>query len=291
MRVLLVTNANSGSAGGIDPSAVLVDEGCEVTTVDIADAAAGRVPEPTGAGAFERVVVAGGDGSIGPAARIACDLDVPLGVVPAGTANDFARALGLPVDLEVACRLAARGTTLRDVDLAQVDGMPFVNVASIGLAPHAARHAGKLKSGLKSLAYPVGAAIAAVRSRPISIVASVDGEAFWSGRAWQVMLASTGAFGGWASTGRTRDGDGKLDLVIVPAQRATRRLAVDAAALVRGELADREGVHHARGSRLEVVLHRAPRIVVDGELVDVDDRHVVATVADRAVRVVVMADS
>lgn len=291
MRVLLVTNANSGSAGGIDPSAVLVDEGCEVTTVDIADAAAGRVPEPTGAGAFERVVVAGGDGSIGPAARIACDLDVPIGVVPAGTANDFARALGLPEDLEVACRLAASGQHLQNVDLADVDGMPFVNVASIGLAPHAAQHAGKLKAGLKSLAYPVGAAIAAVRSRPISIVASVDGEPFWSGRAWQVMLASTGAFGGWASTGRTRDGDGQLDLVIVPAQRATRRLAFDAAALVRGELAQRDGVHHARGSRLEVVLHRAPRIVVDGELVEVDDRRVVATVADRAVRVVVMTDS
>jgi diacylglycerol kinase family enzyme len=288
MHVLLVSNQQSGSADAIDPAAALREHDCVVTEVDIADAASWDARRATErAGSVERVVVAGGDGSVGCAARIALTLDVPLAVVPSGTANDFARAMELSDDHAVACELAARGTKLRDIDLADVDGTPFVNVASIGVAPTAAERAQSLKGVLKALAYPVGAAMAAASTRPVSIVAKVDDELVWTGKAWQAMVASTGAFGGWADTGTARHGDGALDLVIVPAGRGTRRLVFDAAALVRGELASRDGVHHARGAKIEVTLHRAPRIVVDGELIDVDDRHVLARVEPRPVRVVV----
>jgi diacylglycerol kinase family enzyme len=286
VHVLLVTNPNSGTADAVDPASVLVERGCSVTVVEIADAARwadGDLPGSTRG--VERVVVAGGDGSIGCAARLALRLDVPLGVVPAGTANDFARAVELPSDLERACVLAATGDQLRDVDLAFVDGTPFVNVASFGLAPHAAEKAKPLKSPLRALAYPFGAAAAAVTGKPVNVVATVDGEVAWSGKAWQAMIASTGAFGGWAQTGSTHLGDGNLDVVIVPAGRGLPRLAFDAAALIRGELADRDGVLHVRGKTIELVLRRAPQMVVDGEVVDAGDRHVAAHVAG-TVRVV-----
>jgi diacylglycerol kinase family enzyme len=290
VHVLLVRNSASGSADQVDPAAVLVDRGCTITDVDIADAARWvRDGAQRRLSGIDRVVVAGGDGSLGVAAALATTADVPLGVVPSGTANDFARAMRLPDDPEQASVLAATGDTLRDVDLARVLGTDahFVNVASIGLAPVAATHAKPLKRGIGALAYPVGAAIAAVRSRPISVVARVDGNLVWTGKAWQAMVASTGAFGGWADTGSTRLGDRQLDLVIVPAGRGTRELVFDAASLTRGELAAREGVHHDRGRRIELTLHRAPHMVVDGELLDVHERNIVAEVTDRPVRVVV----
>ena len=153
MHVLLVTNDNSGSAQAVDPASVLVERACTVTVVDIADAARWAMDDMPGTTRdVERVVVAGGDGSVGCAARLALRLDVPLGVVPAGTANDFARAVHLPTDLERACVLAATGEQLRDIDLALVDGTPFVNVASFGLAPDAADKARPLKSPLRALA-------------------------------------------------------------------------------------------------------------------------------------------
>ncbi|MCW2920409.1 MAG: hypothetical protein JWL76_283 [Thermoleophilia bacterium] len=290
MHVLLVRNSASGSAGQVDPGGVLVDRGCTITDVDIADAARWvRDRESRRLSGIDRVVVAGGDGSLGVAAALATLADVPMGVVPAGTANDFARAMELPDDIERACVLAATGDAVRDVDLARIQGLDahFVNVASIGIAPFAATHAKPLKRGIGALAYPVGAAIAAVRSRPVTVVARVDGHLVWSGKAWQAMIASTGAFGGWADTGSTRLGDRQLDLIIVPAGRGTRELAFDAAALKRGELAARDGVHHDRGRRIELTLHRAPRMVVDGELLEVDDRSVIAEVTERPVRVVV----
>ena len=56
----------------------------------------------------DRLVVAGGDGSIAPAAAAAGAAGIPLAVVPAGTANDFAERLGLPSDVAAACELAVQ---------------------------------------------------------------------------------------------------------------------------------------------------------------------------------------
>src|SRR4051812_17465223 len=98
--------------------------GCEPADLERAEAAAP-----------ERLVVAGGDGTIGPVADLAGRLDVPLGVVPGGTANDFARATGLPLDPVEAAVVAVTGSRLRRFELGRLgDGRPFVNVASAGLA-------------------------------------------------------------------------------------------------------------------------------------------------------------
>jgi diacylglycerol kinase family enzyme len=287
MHVLLVNNRGSGSADEIDPAVVLVDRGCVVTDIDIATAVRWGTHLPATLGSIERVVVAGGDGSIGVAAAIAVQLDVPLGVVPAGTANDFARSLELPSSMERACVMAVTGSSLRQVDLARLDGRPFLNVASIGLAPAAAEHAASLKRGIGALAYPVGAAWAAIRSRPVRVEARVDGRLAWTGPAWQAMIASTGAFGGWADVGTTRPGDGMLGLIVVPSGRGTRELVFDAAALTRGDLATRDGVHHDRGSIIEVTARSTSRAVVDGEIVDLVDHHFVVRVDERALRLVV----
>jgi diacylglycerol kinase family enzyme len=90
----------------------------------------------------ERIAVAGGDGSVGCAAEAAGRAGIPLAVVPVGTANDFARALELPLDPAEACRLAVQGEKTRLLELAWIEERPFVNAASVGLSPVAApRHA------------------------------------------------------------------------------------------------------------------------------------------------------
>ena len=87
---------------------------------------------------------------------------MPLAVLPTGTANDFARAYGLPGDPREAAELAADGERTRPLELGRLaDGRPFVNVASAGLASVAARNAQPLKPRLGPLAYGVGALRAA----------------------------------------------------------------------------------------------------------------------------------
>ena len=92
---------------------------------------------------------------------------MPLAVIPAGTANDFARRLGLPDEQAAACRLAVRGTRLRPLELGWMqppaggdDRRPFVNVASAGLPAPAARTAASWKRPLGALGYAAGALVA-----------------------------------------------------------------------------------------------------------------------------------
>ena len=90
------------------------------------------------AGETDLVIVCGGDGTVGAAARGLLQTGLPLGVLPLGTANDLARTLGLPLDLPAAADVIIRGRTER-IDMGEVNGHPFFNVASIGLSADLAR--------------------------------------------------------------------------------------------------------------------------------------------------------
>lgn len=90
---------------------------------------------PRGAPGFDRVVIGGGDGSVRAAASVLAGSDLPLGILPLGTLNHFARDLGLPLDLEGAVRLTASGR-VRLVDVGEVNGRVFLNNSSLGIYPH-----------------------------------------------------------------------------------------------------------------------------------------------------------
>jgi len=87
------------------------------------------------AGEIDAVVVGGGDGSIRTVAGVLAKSGVPLGILPLGTLNHFAKDLGIPTDLEAAAAILAAGE-VRNVDLAEVNGESFINNSSIGIYPY-----------------------------------------------------------------------------------------------------------------------------------------------------------
>ncbi len=233
----------------------------------------------------ERVAVAGGDGTVGSVAELAGRLGVPLAVIATGTANDFARASDLPTDPDEACDLAATGTVLRAMELGRLaDGRPFVNVASAGLASAAARRAQPLKSFLGPLAYPLGALRAAVTEQPLHCTVCAGGEEVFDGKAWQAIVAVTGAFGGGAEIDAADPEDGVLDAAILPAG-SRLGLARRAWGLRRGTIVEQRDVCHARGSVVEVGLPAGTEFNVDGEVRDEGMERI--TVEHRAYELVV----
>ncbi|MHA6297267.1 diacylglycerol/lipid kinase family protein [Devosia sp. CAU 1758] len=80
----------------------------------------------------EAVLAGGGDGTISAAAAMAFASGKPLGVLPAGTMNLFARALGMPLDLDQALLANAQGTVAR-IDIATANGRPFVHQFGVGI--------------------------------------------------------------------------------------------------------------------------------------------------------------
>ena len=103
---------------------------------DIAEAAKGFAAQRSDEGrrGDEVLVAAGGDGTISAAAGALAGTGVPLGILPLGTLNHFAKDLGLPLDLDGATGIIAAGQT-RQVDLAELNGRVFVNNSSVGLYP------------------------------------------------------------------------------------------------------------------------------------------------------------
>jgi diacylglycerol kinase family enzyme len=80
------------------------------------------------------IVAAGGDGTVHAVAQALAGTDTPLGILPLGTLNHFARDLGLPLDLDEAVRVIAGGHAVA-IDVGEVNGTVFVNNSSIGLYP------------------------------------------------------------------------------------------------------------------------------------------------------------
>lgn len=113
---------------GLQASVVLV----EPQDMPSAVAEAAATPE------YEAVIVAGGDGTVSCAASVLAGTDKPLGVLPLGTLNHFARDLGLPADPDAAAVALSAGRW-RQVDVGEVNGRVFVNNCSIGLYPEAVR--------------------------------------------------------------------------------------------------------------------------------------------------------
>jgi diacylglycerol kinase (ATP) len=273
MRVALVTNAASGRGTEPDRIAALLRESGASVSVHafdpgrsepaVDDAAASAVGADP-----DRLAVAGGDGSIGPVAAHAARADLPLAVIATGTANDFARALDLPLDARAACALAVTGTRERTVDLLRAGDRPFLNAASVGLSVIAARRARPLKRPLGPLAYAAGAVRAGLTARPLRCRVTADGADVFAGAAWQVIVAGTGAFGGGSGLDEADPSDCLVDVAVLEAGRRAA-LVRRAWGMRNGGLAAQAGVRHARGAVVELGVPPRTPFNVDGEICSV----------------------
>jgi YegS/Rv2252/BmrU family lipid kinase len=258
--IALLANPDAGQGEAGEVAGAIRDLGAEVASFgfDEVDAAIDSRPS--------RLVVAGGDGSLGCVAAPAARAGIPIAVVPTGTANDFARTLGIPRATGEATALAVAGRKTRTVDLAHMDDRPFLNVASLGLPPVAAERASGLKGALGPLAYLVGALRAGLGGEPVRCSVHGDGEPLFAGEAWQVSVACTGAFGAGASV-EADPADGHLDVVAIEAGSRVR-LVRHAYGLRAGEVEGQPDVHSLRCTSAAIELESPQRFNVDGELVE-----------------------
>ena len=274
MRLALIANPRSGTAPEADELEVLLAaDGVAVAHVPIEQIAdrdgagleAGALEALQAPGPPDRIVVAGGDGSIGHAALCAAHLGVPLAVVAVGTANDFARAKELPLDLGAACALARDpAAPARHAELGLAAERPFVNAAAAGLSVAAAHAAKPHKPRLGQLAYAVGAIKAGVTATPLRCAVACDGDGRFEGLAWQIVVAVTGAFGGGSEIGVTSPVDEQLDVAVVPAGSRIG-LARRAYGMRTGRLTEQGDVAHARAAVIDVELAGHPAFNIDGE--------------------------
>ncbi|MCL6337018.1 lipid kinase [Pectobacterium carotovorum subsp. carotovorum] len=158
------------------------------------------------------VIIGGGDGTLNSAAPGLVDTGLSLGVLPLGTANDFARTVGIPREIRQAVQVIANGK-LRAVDLGEVNGHLFFNVSSIGFSAALARGlSAKSKKRWGTLGYALAAFKLLKQSRPFRVQIEHDGIKERV-RTVQVSVGN-GRFygGGMAVADSAAPDDGRLDV-------------------------------------------------------------------------------
>lgn len=266
-RALLLVNARSAGGRSALERGVehLRDRGVEVALVrtrrpgELASLLRGE------AARLDRVIVGGGDGTLNAALPAVLAAGLPLGVVPLGTANDFARSLGLPRDPAEACAVIAAGHRRR-VDVGEVNGTPFLNVASVGLGVAVTRRLTATAKGRWGvLGYPRALADAMRSTRSFAVRIRCDGKDLTT-RSIHVAVGNGCYYGG--GTPIAADAaidDGRLDLYSVEPQPLPRLVALGAAVRL-GRQRSFRAVHAERGRRIRLDTDRPRLVTLDGEL-------------------------
>jgi len=167
----------------------------------------------------ELIVAWGGDGMVQRCVDVLAGSEVPLAIIPAGTANLFATNLGIPSDIEGAVAVGLHGARRR-VDLGRFNGERFAVMAGAGFDAAMIRDAGEggLKERLGRVAY-VWTGSENLRSKPFRADIEVDGASWYKGKASCILFGNVGKLvGGVEAFEDARPDDGKLELGIVTAE-------------------------------------------------------------------------
>jgi YegS/Rv2252/BmrU family lipid kinase len=212
------------------------------------------------------VVVGGGDGTLNAAAEGVMRSGLPLGILPTGTANDLARTLGIAADIETATDVIGAGHTRR-IDVGEVNGVPFFNVASIGLSAELAQTlTGDIKRRFGRLSYGIAAAKVLLRARPFSAWIKSETESVRV-KTLQVAVGNGRYYGGGNAIEKSAVIDDQcLDLYSLEFKEVWK-LALMLPAFRSGEHGTHDEVRSMRSSAFVVETRRPRPVNADGEIV------------------------
>lgn len=203
MRVRAILNRESGTLKSVEMaefSKILTDAFVaadhEIEIVVTEGAHIGRLIAEAGADENVEVLIAGGgDGTVSSAACVAWKTGKALGVLPAGTLNLFARATGVPLDLNLAATALA-GATIEDADIATANGRPFVHQFSVGLQPQVVRMREKMSYTTRLGKMLIGArALIKAFARPPRFPAIIDLDGKIVSQSFSMLILSNNLFG------------------------------------------------------------------------------------------------
>ncbi|MCF6524977.1 diacylglycerol kinase [Streptomyces sp. JJ36] len=229
-RIALLVNPVAGRSRGTGLAEAtarrLRDRGAEVRLLAAPDAgaAAARARECVAAGRTEVLAVVGGDGMVHLALQALAGTGTALGVIPAGTGNDFARALGIPRRDPVAAADLLLDGAVRTLDLGRVDGAPgpagsgrwFGTVLTSGFDTLVSERANRMRWPRGRMRYNLAILAELGLLRPLPFTLDVDGVRHEL-EAALIAVGNTASYGGGMRIcpGAAAD-DGLLGITVVP---------------------------------------------------------------------------
>lgn len=216
---------------------------------------------------YDLIVAAGGDGTIHEVVNGLAPLEhrPTLGIIPVGTTNDFARALGIPrEDILKAADTVLNGEA-RAIDIGLVNGQYFINIAGGGrLTELTYEVPSKLKTRLGHLAYYLKGIEMLPSIRPTKVEIEYDGKLF-QGEIMLFLVTLTNSVGGFEKLAPDSSlNDGMFDLMILKKTNLAEFIRV-ASMVLRGEHINDQQVIYTKANRVKVFVEDKMQLNLDGE--------------------------
>ena len=168
------------------------------------DCSLDQVKQKIHASNAQRVIAVGGDGTVKLVAALIAGTDLPLGILPAGSANGMAKELGIPVDIEAALQVATEGLITK-IDTISVNGELCIHLSDIGFNAFVIKTFESMdKRGMWS--YVKAAWRVLWRNRKMQVKIETDNQ-YINREAQMIVLANASRYG----TGAVINPDGKLN--------------------------------------------------------------------------------
>ena len=217
------------------------------------------------------LIASGGDGTVSAVAGAVMGTDIPLGIIPRGTANAFAVAMDIPTNLRGACDTIVAGL-IQTVDAARCNGLPMILLAGVGFEAETVERANReTKSRWGTLAYIFAGFQQLNEQRLFDTTIEVDGNTSeFQAAAITIANAAPPTSVLAQGSGQVIASDGLLDITIGSPQNTLQ--AIDTAvrlfgsALIRTEM-ELEGVVQLQAKTVRVTTEPPQKVVVDGEII------------------------
>ncbi|MES3037533.1 MAG: lipid kinase [Bdellovibrionota bacterium] len=211
------------------------------------------------------VVVGGGDGSVNAALSGLIESQLPLMVIPLGTANNLARTLQIPKEPSKALKLLDTGVERR-IDVGVVNDLFFVNVAGIGLSTKINQMVPpELKKKLGVLAFILMAFKFIRRLTPFHYKIEHEGKVT-EGKSWQISVCNGRHYGsGLVSSEDAALNDNQLDCISTEMKRWWEGIFL-IPALITGKNKEKKEITLIQTTELKLTTHRPRHIDVDGDI-------------------------
>ena len=214
---------------------------------------------------YKYVLVAGGDGTVDSVVNAMSKLGVsiPIAILPFGTANDFAKFLGIPSDIEEACKRII-DSHITTVDLGSINDKYFVNVASTGLFTDVSQKTDvNLKNTIGKLAYYLKGIEELPNFRKLKVKISGDNIIF-DGEMYFLLVFNGQTAGNFKLATKSDAKDGLLDVIVFKAIPIMELIPLFIKVL-RGEHLDSENVIYFKSKEVFIECHEDIVTDIDGE--------------------------
>ena len=220
------------------------------------------------------IIASGGDGTVGAVASALADSDIPLGIIPRGTANAFSVALGIPTGVKAACTNLLLGNT-RLVDVAICNDQPMILLSGLGFEAGMVNKASReLKNILGPMAYIFSGARQLVDQQPFKATLRIDGEEYHlDASAITVANAAPATSVMAQGFGQVIPDDGLLEVIVAsPKDRISGFSVLSSLAwsAIVSNTSHHDNIACFRTRQIEVELEESQKLVVDGEILDAD---------------------